>query len=134
MALMIDSTLWVDYFRSRTPLVIKQQVVPFIDRTDAAICEPVRFEVLSGALRRERRQIEETFHTLPSLRPPEDLWARATVLGQQCVDRGVQPRSLDLLIAAICLDHAAELVTFDVHFGQIAKVAPLRINLLTRAA
>src|SRR5687767_824570 len=132
MASLIDSTLWIDYFRARTPPRVKQQVIPFIDAADAVLCEPVRFEILSAALRRERRQIEETFQTLPLLASPANLWLAATSLGQQCLDRGLQPRSLDLLIAAICLHHAAELVTFDAHFAQIARICPLRVNLLPR--
>jgi predicted nucleic acid-binding protein len=68
------------------------------------------------------------------LAAPESLWSEATLLGQQCIDRGIQPRSLDLLIALICLHHHAELVTFDGHFRQIAKVASLNVRLLERAA
>jgi hypothetical protein len=133
MGTLIDSTLWVDYFRPRTPLRVKQLIVPFVDAMDAALCEPVRFEILSAAFRRERRQIEDTFLTLPLLPSPPNLWEAATLLGQQCIDRGAQPRSLDLLIAVICLHHDAELVTFDAHFSQIAKVCPLKVHLLRRA-
>ena len=134
MGTLIDSTLWVDYFRARTPVRIKEQVIPFIDDAEAAICEPVRFEILSAALRGERKQIEETFSTMPILSAPANLWRAATVLGQRCIDEGVQPRSMDLLIAIICLHHEAELVTFDNHFAQIAKACPLKILLLIRAA
>lgn len=134
MGTVIDSTLWVDYFRTKTPMPIKEQIVAFIDDAEAAICEPVRFEILSGAFRHERRQIEETFHTMPLLPDPENLWQEAKVLGQRCVDRGIQPRSLDLLIAEICIHYDAELVTFDGHFRHIAKVCGLKVHLLTRAA
>jgi predicted nucleic acid-binding protein len=133
MGTLIDSTLWVEYFRARTPLRVKQQVIPFIDDPEAALCEPVRFEILSGALRRERRIIEETFETMPLLAAPSDLWKQSTLLGQRCVDRGVQPRSLDLLIAVICIHHDGQLVTFDTHFAHIAKLSPLNLRLLTRA-
>jgi predicted nucleic acid-binding protein len=41
---------------------------------------------------------------------------------------------MDLVIAAASIHHGAEVVTFDTHFGDIAKVSPLRANVLTRAA
>jgi len=132
MASVIDSTLWVDYFRAQTPLRLKQQIAPFIDATDAVICQPVRFEVLSAAFRAERRPIEETFSTMPLLAEPPQLWSAGIALGQQCTARGVHPRSLDLLIAVVCLHHGAEIVTFDAHFEQIAKVSALRVRLLNR--
>jgi predicted nucleic acid-binding protein len=41
---------------------------------------------------------------------------------------------MDLLIAAASIHHDAEVVTFDAHFADIAKLSSLRVQLLTRAA
>lgn len=132
MAIMIDSSLWVDFFRLQTPLAIKRQIMGWVDKPDAVLCEPIRFEVLRAARRAERQCVEETFATLPLLATASDLWERAIELGQNCFDAGVNPPAMDLLIAVSSLDHGAELVSFDMHFSEIAKVCPLKVRVLTR--
>jgi predicted nucleic acid-binding protein len=133
MATLIDSSLWVDYFRLKTPAAVRRQITSLIDDPDACLCEPIQFEILRAALKSERRRIEETFATLPMLATPGDAWRQATHLGQRCLDSGAQPRSLDLIIAVTCLEASATLVTFDAHFEAIAKVSQMRLLLLTRA-
>jgi predicted nucleic acid-binding protein len=133
MATLIDSSLWVDYFRLKAPPAIKQQIVPYIDDADAWLCEPVRFEILRAALKSERHRVEETFATFPVLPTPGDIWRRAAHLGQGCIDSGVQPRSMDLLIAVVCLEAGLTLVTFDSHFAAIAEVCEMNLHLLSRS-
>ena|ERR1051325_804940 len=132
MAVLIDSSLWVDYFRAKTPALIRQQVVKFVDSAEAALCEPVRFEILRAARRSERKVIEETFETLPFLSTPNAFWEDATELGQKCTDAGFQPPAMDLIIAAVSLAHNVELATFDPHFEEIAKISSLKLLLLKR--
>lgn len=86
MSRLIDSTLWVDYFRAKTPTHIKEQIIPFVDAADAVLCDPVRFEILRACFRSERARIERTFDTLPLLATPRDLWEKSAALGQQCVE------------------------------------------------
>jgi hypothetical protein len=92
----------------------------------------VVFEVLRHATTAERAPIEEQFATLPLLPVPSDLWQKATKLGQACREQGFTVGSVDLLIAVIALRHDAEIVTFDADYLDIARVAPLRVNLLVR--
>jgi predicted nucleic acid-binding protein len=132
VSLIIDSTLWVDYFRPKTPRKIKERVILFIDSADAMLCHPVRFEILRAALRNERSRIEATFESMPMLATPDNLWEEATELGQKCHAAGMNPPAIDLLIARVGLNHDAEVITFDAHFGEIAKVSPLRVRLLSR--
>jgi predicted nucleic acid-binding protein len=132
MGTLIDSSLWVDYFRPKTPRSIKEQTIKFTDDPDAMLCEPVRFEILRAAPLTQRKLVEQTFATLPLVTTPDRIWEIATKIGQACMDEGSVPKSLDLLIAAICLHHHLQVVTFDAHFGEIARVSPLKILLLKR--
>ena len=134
MSLIIDSSLWVDFLRAKTPAKIKQQVVPLVNAADAVICEPIKFEILRAALRHERTTIESIFATLPTLPTPADLWERSAALGQKCLGHGFRPPAMDLLIAQIAIEHQAELVTFDAHFAEIAKVSSLKTQSLERAS
>src|SRR2546423_1425233 len=115
MGTLIDSSIWVDFFRLKTPKPVKEQVVSLIDDEGALLSEPTRFEILRGSLRSERKQVEETFATFPLIPSPADMWRQAIRIGQGCVDRGLRPRPMDLFISVVCLHHGVELITFDAH-------------------
>jgi predicted nucleic acid-binding protein len=134
VSLLIDSSLWVDYFRARTAARIKQLVAPFINSPEAVLCEPIRFEILRASFRNERTAINAVFATLPLLQTPADLWQNAAELGNKCADAGFSPPAMDLLIAQLAFAHRTDLVTFDSHFADIARVlGALKVQLLERA-
>lgn len=133
MATVIESSVWVDFFRPKTPLAVKEQIRPWILRSDLALCEPIICEILRSGPATERAIIERYFSTVLVLPTPATLWREATRLGQACHDAGVHVGALDLLIATVCLHHAAVLVTFDQAFNGIAKVSRMRVNVLQRA-
>ena len=133
MATVIETSMWIDFFRPRTPASIKHQIKPWIMREDAALCEPVVCELLRSAAARERPLIQNHFGTLPVLTTPVNLWAEATRLGQTCSDAGVIVGALDLLIATVCIQHRASLITFDEDFAKVAKLSRLQVHVLERA-
>lgn len=132
MARLIDSSLWVDFTRSKSPPSLKALIHPWILDPEASLCEPIVFEVLRLATPAERPLIEAQFETLPLLATPPTLWRDATRLGQHCRDKGHTPGSLDLLIAAIALYYKAQLITFDEGFSPLATHTALRLKLLAR--
>lgn len=133
MATVIETSMWVDFFRPKTPLVVKERIKPWMLRHDIALCEPVVCELLRSAAAAERALIGKHFASIPLLHTPSTLWREATELGQQCYDAGILIGALDLLIAAVCIHHGATLVTFDEHFGAIAKLSQLNAHVLTRS-
>lgn len=132
MALLIESSLWVEFTRRKSPAALKAAIQPWILDPAAALCEPVAFEILRHATAAERGPIEAQFATLPMLATPGDLWAKAARLGQDCRDAGFTAGSLDLIIAALAIHHGAELVTFDGDYAEIARHCPLKLRLLDR--
>jgi predicted nucleic acid-binding protein len=132
MARLIETSLWVDFMRRKSPVSLKLRIQPWILDPLATLCEPVAFEVLRHATPGERPVIEAQFSTLPILSTPPELWKDATKLGQKCREGGFTSGSLDLLIATVALHHNAEIVTFDSDFVSIANHAPLRVRRLTR--
>ena len=132
MARLIETSLWVDFFRKKSPRALKEIIHPWIIDPAACLCEPVAFEVLRHATAAERTLIREQFETLPFLPTPAKLWRDAATLGQTCRDSGHTAGSLDLIIATIALHHEAELITLDKDYSAIAKLSPLRVQLLTR--
>ena len=132
MTLLIDTSLWIDFTRSRSPASLKQFIAPYVLDASAHLADPVRFEVLRAARPEEARLLEAQFNTLPCLSTPADLWQQAIALGQACRQIGRTVLSLDLLVAAVALYHNAVLVTFDADFEAIASVSALRLNRLNR--
>ena len=132
MTLLLDTSLWIDFTRTRSPVALKQCIAPYVLDPAAHLAEPVRFEVLRAARPEEARLLEAQFDTLPMLPTPADLWQQAINLGQACRQIGRTVFSLDLLIAAVALHHSSELVSFDADFEAIASVSALRLHRLTR--
>lgn len=133
-ASLIDSTLWIDFTRARSPRRLKEFIAPFILAPEAALADPIVFEVLRHASEEEVKFVQAQFQTLPLLATPDNLWTDAARLGQRCRRKGISAGSLDLLIAAVALAHDAELVTFDQDFQGIAEACNLRFRLLQRPA
>jgi predicted nucleic acid-binding protein len=134
MTLLLDTSLWIDFTRTRSPAPLKQFIAPFVLDPEAHLAEPVRFEMLRSARPDETRQLIAQFDTLPTLSTPADLWQRAIDLGQACRQIGQTVLSLDLLVAAVALHHNAVLVSFDADFVAIASVSELRLQHLERPA
>jgi len=134
MTLLLDTSLWVDFTRTRSPAPLKQFIAPFVLGPEAHLAEPVRFEMLRSARPDETCQLIAQFDTLPTLSTPVDLWQRAIDLGQACRQIGQTVLSLDLLVAAVALHHNAVLVSFDADFEAIASVSELRLQRLERPA
>jgi len=134
MTLLLDTSLWIDFTRTRSQAPLKQFIAPFVLDPEAHLAEPVRFEMLRSARPDETRQLTAQFDTLPTLSTPADLWQRAIDLGQACRQIGQTVLSLDLLVAAVALHHNAVLVSFDADFEAIASVSELRLQRLERPA
>jgi predicted nucleic acid-binding protein len=132
MSTLIDTSLWIDFTRTRSPKTLKRFIAPFILDPDAHLAEPIAFEILRHATPAEAKQLSQQFQTLPMLTTPPLLWSEAAELGQACRQRNITVPSLDLLIATVALHHGAEVVTFDDDFQKIAGVSKLQVKWLKR--
>jgi len=130
MPWLIDSSLWIDFTRARSPRSVKHFIAPYILAPEAALAEPIAYEVLRHATEAEIPPIHAQFQTMPMLSTPGDLWTTAARLGQNCRRKGINASSLDLLIVTVAIHHDAELVTFDRDFQSIAGVCEFRLKLL----
>ncbi len=130
--MVIDTSIWVDYFRSKTPNHVKHLADRLINSPGVWMCEPIHFELLRSTPVEMHSELESYFSTFPVLPTPGDLWLKATYLGQKCQEIGFNPRPLDILIAQICLTHNTVLATFDADFNKIASVCNLQVNYFDR--
>jgi predicted nucleic acid-binding protein len=132
MATLLDTSLWIDFTRIRSPRALKRFIAPYILHPDAHLAEPITFELLRHATAAEARQLTQQLRTFPLLAPPPLLWTEAAALGQACRRKNITVGSLDLLTAAIALHHGAEVVTFEGDYQKMASVSDLQVKLLQR--
>ncbi len=134
MGQVIDTCVWIDHLRKRTPEATRRMADAAVNAADALMCEPVRFELLAGASRKERPLLLRRLETMPLLHTPPRLWSEASKLAADACDAGLRVPSVDLLIATLCIHHGVALTTFDAHFAELGKLSKLRVNLLVRPA
>ena len=134
MGQVIDTCVWIDHLRKRTPEATRRMADAAVNVADALMCEPVRFELLAGASRKERPLLLRRLETMPLLHTPPRLWSEASKLAADACDAGLRVPSVDLLIAALCIHHAVALTTFAAHFAELGRLSKLRVNLLIRPA
>ena len=130
--MIVDTSVWVDFFRPATPETLRRKILRIVDDIDVCICEPSLFELQRAAPRRQRRRLNLYFDTVRVLPAPSDIWTGATRLGQKCLDKGHAVGTMDLLIAETCMAHDLPIVTFDRDFQSIAAVSALDLILLDR--
>ena len=134
MSYVIDSSIWVDFFRAASPAALKHQAAKLIDDECAMLCEPVLFELRRATPAAARRNVQSQLDLFPLAPTSRGLWHDAAQLGQKCLGRGFVPAAMDLLIAQVCLDQNLELITFDRDFAEIARVSSLRVRVVDPAS
>ncbi|MCP9885919.1 hypothetical protein KBY97_12425 [Synechococcus sp. ATX 2A4] len=82
---MLDTRLWIDVSRARSPAPLRQFIAPFLLDPKAHLAEPVLFEVLRSSRPEEAWLLEAQFANLPYLPTPKDLWQRAIALALACL-------------------------------------------------
>ncbi|MEA2341947.1 MAG: hypothetical protein QOF63_116 [Thermoanaerobaculia bacterium] len=132
MAILIETTLWIDFTRARSPRALKDFIAAYVTDPAACVAEPIAFEVLRYATAEEQQLFEDQLRTMTMLPSPSTLWSDAASLGRRCRENGLTPGALDLLIATVAMHHGAELLTFDTDFERIARVSALQVTHLRR--
>ena len=119
---IVDTSVWVPFFRSRgSPehLVVDR----LLERREATLVGAVLAEVLQGARSpQEFEQLSEHLIGLPYAAETRETWATVGALSYQLRQRGVTLGLVDLLIAALALEHDCEVYTLDEHFRRIPGV------------
>ena len=80
MGQVIDTCVWIDHLRTGTSDATRQMADAALNDEGALLCEPVRFELLAGASRRERPLLVRRLETMPLLPTPPRLWPEAAQL------------------------------------------------------
>ena len=133
--IVVDTTVWIDFFQgSETPEDLHLQRLITAGRS-LALTDLIFCEILQGI--REDAEFERTRRTLllyPILRMERlSMFEHAARIYRTCRRRGLTVRkTIDCLIAALCIAEDVELFHKDADFDAIARVASLKVYRLPR--
>jgi predicted nucleic acid-binding protein len=127
--IVVDSNTWADFFNGvKTPHTERLDDA-LRDEEDLAVVSTIITEVLQGfrthaGFERARRILV----ALPVIEPDVDCHVRAARLFRSLRQKGVTVRgAVDCVIAQVCLDGGAELLSPDTDFEHIARHTSLRL-------
>ena len=124
---LVDSSVWIAAARRDGDLGCKVALERLLEEYEAALCPPVRLEVLGGARQVDRLRLRNAFSILPFFQVTEAVWERALALAWKLRDAGHTVPWNDILIAAVSLDRGCRVYARDRHFEVMREVAGLRL-------
>ena len=125
--ILVDSSVWVDFF-SFSPGRAGAELRRMIDESEPfALTGVVVAEVLQG-LARDAGRIEQFLMQWDLLEPRGfATYREAAAIYRAARAGGFSLTTVDTLIAAIALDHSANVFTLDKDFSRIAHITRLMI-------
>ncbi|MCA9413141.1 MAG: PIN domain-containing protein [Candidatus Omnitrophica bacterium] len=130
--ILIDTSVWVEFFRKKGDSLVKDRLEDLITSREAAITGPVIFEILAGARPEEIGTISEVFAFCEDLEFGPDTWVLAGHLFHALREKGKTVPKSDVLIAALSLESKTPLLCRDRHFDMIREFGDrkLRVELI----
>ena len=121
--IIVDTSVWVQAFRINASPE-HREVVRLLAQGEVSMVGAVLAEVLQGVRsQQEFERLRERVAALPYLDETKETWTRVAALSYQMRQSGQPVGTVDLLIAALALEHGCTLYTLDDHFQRIPGLA-----------
>lgn len=128
--IVVDTSVWIDFFRDTRTWQVEHLAQLIADDEPVALTDVVLTEILQGlANDREARRVERRLLAFDLLRLEAlDDFRRAASLYRQARAKGVTiRRTLDCLIASVCVRDDVPLLHADADFDHLASCTDLRV-------
>jgi predicted nucleic acid-binding protein len=113
-----DTSVWIDYAKG-VPSIGSKHLEHSLNEGNLVMPLPVLFEVLSGPGITTRAR--DLIAMLPRLELLDGFWERAAELRKSFLKKGLKARSMDCLIAQVCIDHGVPLIAADQDYRHFIK-------------
>jgi predicted nucleic acid-binding protein len=126
---LVDTSVWIDFLAARNT-VQAGALESFIDqREDLCLCGVILTEVLQGIRDdKQHKQTESVLSSLIYLPMDQSTFLLAANIYRTLRSRGITIRnSVDCMIAAVCIEHKADLLHNDRDFDYIADIFGLQV-------
>ncbi len=124
---LVDSSVWIEAARRQGDLGCKVALESLLDEYEAALCSPVRIEVLGGAREAERRALAAGFALIPYVPVAESTWSLALENVWRLRDAGLQAPWNDVLIATLAIEQGCRVFARDKHFERMREILGIRL-------
>jgi predicted nucleic acid-binding protein len=130
--ILVDSSVWIDFFSSSPSRAGDELRRMISDAEPFALTGVVITEILQG-LTRDANRIERYLAQWEMLEPSGfATYREAASISRLARAKGVSLTTIDALIAAIALEHGAEVFTLDKDFSHIARITGLALHPLQK--
>ena len=128
--ILVDSSVWIDFFSSAPSRAGDELRRMISDAEPLALTGVVITEILQG-LTRDARPIEQYLSQWDLLEPSGfRTYREAAAIFRLGRAKGVSLTTIDVLIAAVALEHRARVFTLDKDFTRIARLTGLPLYSL----
>ena len=125
--ILVDSSVWIDFFNASPGRAGSELRRMITDAEPIALTGIVVAEILQG-LTRDILPIERYLAQWNMLEPKGfKTYREAAAIFRAARRKGISPTTIDALIAAIALEHAASVFTLDKDFSRIAAITGLSL-------
>jgi len=118
---LIDSSVWINYFRPGKSLVATEVNI-LLDADRAALCGMVELEILQGLRGKEHNIVKDLFKILHYVETTREDFISAGMILNQLRQKGITIPSTDCLIGALCIRTGYSLYTLDNDFKKISSL------------
>ena len=124
---LIDSSAWIHFFNGSSARHAAA-VAAAIREDRATVCGPILTEVLRGCrVAREHATVASAFHLLETFPLTRADFVAAGVLGRKLAAKGVNAKTVDLIIAHVAQRERVPLLHDDRDYERIAEHTRLRL-------
>jgi len=128
MMVLVDTTVWIDFFSSNTYPHVKMLENLIVGREDICLCGIILTEVLQGIRENsEFIQTRDLFANLILIPMDYPVFLRSAEIYRNLCRKGITIRkSVDCMIAAVAIEHDMPLLHNDKDFIPIEKYFGLK--------
>ena len=119
MAVIADTSVWIQFLRVGGPRE-HRELDRLLAQGDVVMVGVVMAELLQGARNpQEYEELGVRLAGLPYVSETKNTWVQVGTLSYRLRQEGLAVGAMDLLIAALALEHGHEVYTLDEHFQRI---------------
>ena len=123
---MVDSSVWISYYRPAGSADLKNKVANIIIEDLAATCGLIRAEVLQGTTDQKSFDIiNQDFSAFQQIEITENTYGKAAKLAFDLRRKGITAPLIDIVISTLVRDCDLSLWHSDNHYEMIKKVAKI---------
>lgn len=119
--IVVDTSIWVSALRSSQSAEARI-LRSLLDADEVALPVPVRYELLSGAARKDRPALRRALSALPVIYPTDETWHVIDGWIDRAATAGERFGLGDVLIGALAAENGALIWTLDADFKRMQRI------------